>query len=97
MTSKEALDIEEIPETMLVVGGGYIGLELGSVYSALGSKITVIEAFSNMLAGADPDLVRPVSKLAKERFKEILTDTKVSKMATKGKKIAVMVASGYNE
>ncbi len=89
MTSKEALDIEEIPETMLVVGGGYIGLELGSVYSALGSKITVIEAFSNMLAGADPDLVRPVSKLAKERFKEILTDTKVSKMATKGKKIAV--------
>lgn len=89
MTSKEALDIEEIPEKMLVVGGGYIGLELGTVYSSLGSKITVIEAFSNLLAGADPDLVRPVKKLAEERFEEILTDAKVIKMATKGKKIEV--------
>ena len=89
MTSREALEIQDIPERMLVVGGGYIGLELGTVYSALGSKITVIEAFSSMLAGADPDLVRPVSKLAEKRFEAILTDTKVLKMATKGKKIAV--------
>ena len=89
MTSKEALEIQDIPKRMLVVGGGYIGLELGSVYSSLGSKITVIEAFSNMLAGADSDLVRPVAKLAKERFESILTDTKVLKMATKGKQISV--------
>ena len=87
MTSREALEIQDIPERMLVVGGGYIGLELGTVYSALGSKITVIEAFSSMLAGADSDLVRPVSKLAEKRFEAILTDTKVLKMATKGKKL----------
>ena len=62
MTSKEALELDEIPKNMLVVGGGYIGMELGSVYASLGSKVTVIEAMDSILAGADKDLVRPVLK-----------------------------------
>ena len=89
MTSKEALEIEDVPERLLVVGAGYIGLELGSVYSALGSKVTVVEAASAMLAGADSDLVRPVAKLAQKRFENVLLDTKVKRMATKGKQISV--------
>ncbi|MEW6157443.1 MAG: FAD-dependent oxidoreductase, partial [Verrucomicrobiota bacterium] len=60
MTSREALEVEDIPENLLIVGGGYIGMELGTVYAALGSKIVVVEALDTILAGADPDLVRPV-------------------------------------
>src|SRR2546423_6663315 len=60
MTSTEALDVEEIPEQLLVVGGGYIGMELGTVYATLGSKILVVEALDSILVGADADLARPV-------------------------------------
>src|SRR5229473_1885999 len=60
MTSREALEVEDIPENLLVVGVGYIGMELGTVYAALGSKIVVVEALESILTGADPDLVRPV-------------------------------------
>ena len=60
MTSTEALEMEDIPENLLVVGGGYIGMEMGTVYATLGSKVTVVEALDNILAGADPDLARPV-------------------------------------
>ncbi len=90
MTSTEALEVEEIPEDLLVIGGGYIGMELGTVYSNLGSKVVVIEALDTILAGADPDLVRPVVKFAEKNFKEIRYKTKVTKMATKGKKIQVI-------
>jgi dihydrolipoamide dehydrogenase len=89
MTSTEALEIEDIPENLLVVGGGYIGMELGTVYAALGSKITVVEALDNVLTGADPDLARPVVANAKKMFKEIRLKTKVVKMATVGKQIKV--------
>jgi dihydrolipoamide dehydrogenase len=89
MTSKEALDIDEIPKTLLVVGGGYIGMELGSVYAGLGSKVTVIEAGASIIMGADKDLVRPVLKRAKENFDRLLFKAKVKKMSTKAKKIAV--------
>src|SRR5881275_3507388 len=85
MTSREALEIEDIPENLLVVGGGYIGMELGTVYAALGSKVVVVEALDSILAGADPDLVRPVLNAAKKAFKEIRLKTKVAKMATSGK------------
>jgi dihydrolipoamide dehydrogenase len=54
MTSTEALEVEEIPEDLLVVGGGYIGMELGSVYANLGSKVVVVEALAGILTGADP-------------------------------------------
>jgi dihydrolipoamide dehydrogenase len=89
MTSTEALDIEEVPPTLLVVGGGYIGMELGMVYAALGSRVVLLEALGSILLGADPDLVRPVMRSAEKAFGEIRLNAKVSKMATKGKRIAV--------
>ncbi len=89
MTSTEALDIQQIPPTLLIVGGGYIGMELGTVYATLGSEVVVVEAVSEVLAGADQDLVRPVLRRAKELFKEIRTGVKVLKMATVGKQIRV--------
>jgi dihydrolipoamide dehydrogenase len=89
MTSTEALDIQDIPHDMLVVGGGYIGMELGTVYAALGSNVVVLEALSSILTGVDPDLVRPVSRIAQKAFKEIRVNTKVLKMATAGKQIKV--------
>lgn len=89
MTSREALEIEEIPSELLVVGGGYIGMELGTVYAALGSKVVVVEAMDTILLGADPDLVRPVARAAEKAFKAIRLKTKVLKMATSGKQIKV--------
>jgi dihydrolipoamide dehydrogenase len=89
MTSRAALELEEIPATLLVVGGGYIGMELGTVYAALGSQVTVVEALDHVLTGADPDLARPVVAAAKKAFKEIRVKTKVGKMATAGKQIKV--------
>ncbi|HEY6226925.1 MAG TPA: NAD(P)/FAD-dependent oxidoreductase, partial [Verrucomicrobiae bacterium] len=81
--------VEEVPENLLVVGGGYIGMELGTVYATLGSKVVVIEALDTILAGADPDLVRPVFKYAEKAFQEVRLKTKVLKMATAGKQIKV--------
>jgi len=89
MTSREALELEDIPDNLLVVGGGYIGMELGTVYAALGSKIVVVEALDNVLTGADPDLARPVVANAKKAFKEIRLKARVTKMATLGKQIKV--------
>jgi len=89
MTSTEALEIEDVPENLLVVGGGYIGMELGTVYAALGSKIVLVEAMESLLAGADADLARPVLLNAKKAFKEIRVKTKVGKMSTVGKQIKV--------
>jgi dihydrolipoamide dehydrogenase len=94
MTSREALEIEEIPESLLVVGGGYIGMELGTVYAALGSKVVVVEALDSILSGADPDLVRPVMAFARKAFKEVRLKTKIAKMATSGKQIKVTVDDG---
>jgi dihydrolipoamide dehydrogenase len=87
MTSTEALEIEELPEDFLVIGGGYIGMELGSVYANLGSKVVVVEALPGILAGADADLVRPILKCAEKNFRELRLNTKVTQMSTKGKKI----------
>jgi len=89
MTSTEALEVEDIPENLLVIGGGYIGMELGTVYAALGSKVTVAEALDNVLTGADSDLARPVVANAKKMFKEIRLKAKVVNMATSGKQIKV--------
>ncbi len=91
MTSREALEIEDIPETLLIVGGGYIGMELGTVYATLGSKVVMVEALDSILLGADPDLARPVMAYAKKAFKEIRVKSKVLKMATSGKQIKVEI------
>ena len=89
MTSTEALEIEEIPKKLLIVGGGYIGMELGTVYATMGSAVVVVEALGSILTGADPDLVRPIMKYAEKAFKEVRTNVKVLKMATSGKQIKV--------
>jgi len=94
MTSTGALEVEDIPENLLIVGGGYIGMELGFVYAALGSKVTVVEALDAILAAADADLARPVIANAKKMFKEIRLKARVTKMATVGKQIKV--ESEYN-
>ena len=94
MTSREALEIEDIPEELLVVGGGYIGMELGTVYAKLGSKVVVVEALDTILSGADADLIRPVMNFARKAFKEVRLKTKVAKMATSGKQIKVTIDDG---
>ncbi len=94
MTSTEALELEEIPKELLIVGGGYIGMELGTVYAALGSRVVLVEAMDSILLGADPDLVRPVMRFAEKNFRELRLNTKVSKMATGGKQIKVSMEFG---
>jgi dihydrolipoamide dehydrogenase len=91
MTSREALEVEDIPEQLLVIGGGYIGMELGTVYAELGSRVAVVEALDSILMGGDPDLVRPVMARAQKTFKEIRVKTKVARMETKGKQINVVL------
>ena len=89
MTSTEALEIEDVPGRLLIVGGGYIGMELGTVYAALGSRVVVVEALGTLLSGADPDLLRPVAKQAEKMFEQIRLNTKVTKMSSAGKQIKV--------
>ena len=98
MTSTEALEVEEVPENLLIIGGGYIGMELGTVYARLGSRIVVAEALENILSGADADLARPILKFGEQHFRELRTKTKVVDMATAGKQIrVVMEAQGQRK
>lgn len=78
MDSTGALELKDIPKTLLVVGGGYIGLELGSVYAALGTKVTVVEMTSGLLPGADRDLVTFLHRRLETQLHKIYTDTKVT-------------------
>jgi dihydrolipoamide dehydrogenase len=78
LDSTSALDLAEVPGTLLVVGGGYIGLELGTVYAALGSKVSVVEMLPGLLPGADRDLVLPLYKRLEKSFASILLNTTVA-------------------
>ncbi|MEJ2104161.1 MAG: dihydrolipoyl dehydrogenase [Ignavibacteriaceae bacterium] len=80
LNSTTALDLPAIPKSLLVIGGGYIGLELGSVYQALGSKVSVVEMLDGLLPGADRDLVSHLSKRLKEKFESIMLNSKVVEM-----------------
>lgn len=80
MDSTGALELADIPEKLLVIGGGYIGLEMGSVYAALGSKVTVVEMLPGLLPGADRDLVRPLQKRLEKQFAAINLNTKVDSL-----------------
>jgi dihydrolipoamide dehydrogenase len=80
MDSTGALELAEIPGSLLVVGGGYIGLEMGTVYAALGSKVTVVELTAGLLPGADRDLVRPLQKRLEKQFTAIHLNTKVESL-----------------
>jgi dihydrolipoamide dehydrogenase len=90
-TSTEALDLPAVPGRLLVVGGGYIGLELGLVYAGLGSKVTVVELLPTILTGADPDLVAVVAKQCKKRFESILLKSKVAAVEKTSSGYAVKV------
>jgi dihydrolipoamide dehydrogenase len=80
MDSTKALELEDIPHRLLVIGGGIIGLEMACVYSALGSEVTVAELLPQLLTGADPDLVRPLQKRIGERYQAVYLETRVTKV-----------------
>jgi dihydrolipoamide dehydrogenase len=84
MDSTGALNLEDIPGSLLVVGGGYIGLELGSVYAALGTRVTVVEMLPGLLPGADRDLVLPLHKRLEKKFEAILLNTTVASLKEDG-------------
>ncbi len=78
--STGALELRGAPKTMLVVGGGIIGLEMATVYSALGTKISVVELTDGLMPGCDPDLVRPLQRRIAKRYAQIMTGTKVTRI-----------------
>lgn len=80
MDSTDALDLSDVPKKLLIVGGGIIGLEMATVYDALGSEITVVEFMDSLIPGCDKDLVRPLSKIISKRYKAIYLKTKVSEI-----------------
>ncbi|MDZ7316687.1 MAG: dihydrolipoyl dehydrogenase [candidate division KSB1 bacterium] len=87
--STAALELRQIPKRLLVIGGGYIGLEMGTVYASLGSEVTVVEMLPGILPGADRDLVRVLEKSLEGKFKAVLTETKVVKTEKDGNGIRV--------
>ena len=91
LNSKTALELPVIPQSLLVIGGGYIGLELGSVYLALGSKVSVVEMLDGLLPGADRDLVSHLSKRLKGKFDEIMLRSKVIEMKKEKNEIKVKI------
>ena len=89
LDSTGALELEDIPAKFLVIGGGYIGLEMGSVYAALGSKVSVVEMTPSLLPGADKDLVNVLKKSIDSKMEAVYLNTKVVKMEDTGKDIKV--------
>ena len=93
MDSTGALQLEDIPKRLLVIGGGIIGLEMGTVYDALGSKVSVVEFMDGLITGCDRDLVRPLQKRMDKRFEAIMLSTKVTMMEAKKDGIHVSFAN----
>ena len=96
INSTGALNLKEIPDNILIIGGGYIGLEMGSVYSALGSKVTVVEFMPSLLPGADEDLVKPLFRQLKKSFENIYLSTKVTKIEEVDKELLVHFENSEN-
>ncbi len=80
LDSTSALALQDVPKRLLIIGGGIIGLEMATVYDALGSKVTVVEFMDRLIPGADPDIVRPLAKRIEKRYEKILLKTKVAKI-----------------
>ena len=91
LNSTSALNLPAIPKTLLVVGGGYIGLELGSVYAALGSQVSVVEFMDRLLPGADQDLVSHLQKRIAKSFDKIMLQSKVVEIKEKGEGLLVKI------
>ncbi|HLD09846.1 MAG TPA: NAD(P)/FAD-dependent oxidoreductase, partial [Methylophilaceae bacterium] len=83
MDSTDALLLEDIPKRLLLIGGGIIGLEMGTVYDAFGSKVSVVELTDGLIQGCDRDLVRPLQKRMEKRFEKIMLSTKVASIEPK--------------
>jgi len=96
LSSTEALTLEEIPESLLVIGGGYIGLELGQAYARLGSRVTVAEATATLLPGVDADLLRPLARSLKGANIEILLEARATEAETtkSGLRVGIETAKG---
>ncbi|MDD5391222.1 MAG: dihydrolipoyl dehydrogenase [Gallionellaceae bacterium] len=94
MDSTGALALEDVPGRLLVIGGGIIGLEMGTVYDALGSKVTVVERGPALIPGCDADLVRPLAKRMEKRFEKILLNTGVTAMEAQPDGIHVSLQAG---
>ena len=77
MDSTDALELRDLPQRLLVIGGGIIGLEMGCVYDALGVRVSVVEVMTQLMPGADPDLVKPLEKRLRKRYEQILLGVKV--------------------
>ncbi|MBI5864206.1 MAG: dihydrolipoyl dehydrogenase [Planctomycetes bacterium] len=92
--STAALELKDVPKRLAVIGGGYIGLELGQVYAGLGSKVTVIEALERIAAGADEDLVRPLAAKLKKQFEAIFTGAKIESGKPKNGGVELTFAAG---
>jgi len=90
MDSTDALDLTEVPKSLLIVGGGIIGLEMATVFDALGAEITVVEFMDSLIPECDKDLVRPLSKRISKRYKAIYLKTRVSEI--KARKDGLMVS-----
>ncbi len=90
-SAKEAVDLPEVPGRLVVIGGGVIGLELGTVYAKLGSKVTVVEALPSLLAGVDPEAVRIVQKGLRQRGVEVLVNAKAKGQRRNGASLQVTV------
>ncbi len=97
MDATGALALADVPKRLLVIGGGIIGLEMGTVYDALGSRVTVVELGGQLIPGCDPDLVRPLAKRMEKRFEKILLNTGVTGMAAKKDGIHVTLKAGDQE
>ena len=89
LDSTGALDLPEIPKSMLVIGGGYIGLELGSVYAALGTRVSVVEMTPGLLPGADRDLVMFLAQRVEKTFEKVMVSTKVTSMKASDRDVTV--------
>ena len=96
LTSTTALELEDIPQNLLVVGGGYIGLEMGTIYASLGSRVTVVEITGELLPGVDRDLVRPLHVRLKTKFQDILLETQVVSCELKDNQVVTQLEGPEN-
>lgn len=97
MDSSAALDFPDVPGKLLVIGGGYIGLELGTVYASLGARVSVVEMTDGLLPGADRDLVKHLQKRLEQQFESIMLETKVTEMKEQKNGIKVTLKNGDDE
>lgn len=96
MDSSAALELEDIPEKLLVIGGGYVGLEMGMVYASLGGQVTLVEMTERLLPGADPDLVKPLARAVEELFADVHLNSKVTELTEEKNNVRVSIGGEAN-